>query len=341
MLVNSPDEIRPGSRGFYRVPVTVTVSGVPVSLAFHVVRGAASGPTLGLISTSHGGEFLSIEQVRAAVTGTDPGALCGTVIACAVANPLAFEQGRMTTPVEDQNMNRIYPGTAPSELGAKYAGGVTEWMTHLVTRHVIEPSDVVLDFHLGPHDQAVETIDVPRQAQGEARDRLRAMGSLFGTTLHEWDLFPGSAVGYAVSKGKLALGVEIGGGGFGGAQSEKWVGQAAAGVRGVLQTLGMLPGEPHYPAAATLIGARTGVRPRYGGYHVPAVRADHMGTWVEEGQLLGRTYDTQTFELLEELRSPHRGVLYMVRGYAPVHPGDWAYVVGRADGISTWAPPRG
>lgn len=341
MQVSAPDEVRAGSRGYYRVPVTTSVSGQDVHVTFHVVRGARPGPTVGLISTSHGGEFLSIEQIRAVVTGTDAAALRGTILACAVANPVAFEQGRMTTPIEDQNMNRIFPGTAPAELGARYAGGVTELMAHLVTHHVIEPADVLLDFHLGPHDQAVETIDVPLQTTGASRDRIRAMGSLFGVTLHEWELFPGSAVGYAVSRGKLAFGVEIGGGGFGNAQSEKWIAQAERGIHGVLQNLEMVPGAPNYPREVTLFGARTGVRPRYGGYHVPAVSPADLGNWVEEGQVLGRTYDVQSFALREEMRSPHRGILYMARGYAPVYPGDWAYAICRAEGVTQWTPPRG
>jgi hypothetical protein len=64
-----------------------------------------------------------------------------------------------------------------------------------------------------------------------------------------------------------------------------------------------------------------------GGYHVPVYGPEDYGSIVEEGAVLGRTYHMQTFELLEELRSPYDGILYLGRGYGPVHPGDWGYVI--------------
>jgi hypothetical protein len=319
--------------------VCTLVSGLEVLLTFHVVRGARPGPTLGLLSTSHGAEFLSIEQIRVLLASLDPDTLSGTVIACPVANPIALEQSRITTPTDEINMNRVYPGASGEGLLTKYAGGTTELMAHIVTTHLIEPCDVLFDFHLGPWGHAIETIDVPTQADADRLERLRQMASLFGTTsIHEWELFPGSGVGYAVAHGKLALGVEVGGGGFGNAQSVKWINQATVGIRSVMQHLGMLAGSPTWPAAVTVVTTRAGIRPRHGGYHVPELGVEHLGSTVDRGQLLGRTYDTQTMALLEELRSPHRGLLYMVRAYGPIHPGDWGYVVGDERGQRLYHP---
>jgi hypothetical protein len=333
-------DIAPGTREFYQVPLGTLVSGLPLFLTFHVVRGAHDGPVLGLISNSRGIGHLSVEQVRAVVSAADPLVMRGALIACPVANPPAFEHGTLTTPVDELNVNRVIPGTPPEELTGRYAGGLTELMAHHVTRHVIEPADVVIDLHLLSDRLALETIDLPAQAQGEARERIRQMACLFGTTLHEWELQEGSAVTYALSRGKLGFGVEIGSGGWGSTHSARWVAQVARGVKGVMQCLGILPGEPDWPDAVTMITTRAGIRPRHGGYHVPEVGIDTLGRVVDEGQLLGRTYDTQTFELLEELRSPCRGILYVVRAYGPTHPGDWAYVVGEERGSWRYAPRR-
>jgi predicted deacylase len=108
-----------------------------------------------------------------------------------------------------------------------------------------------------------------------------------------------------------------------------------------MQILGILPGEPDWPEATTVITARAGIRPRHGGYHVPEVGVDNLGRTVEAGQILGRIYDTQTFAQLEELTSPYRGILYVVRAYGPTQPGDWAYVVGEERSAWRYYPRRG
>jgi predicted deacylase len=334
-------DVEPGTRAYYRVPLGTLVNGLPLFLTFHVVRGARDGPILGLISNSRGIGHLSVEQARAVVESTDPRVLRGTLIVCPVANPVAFERGTLTTPVDELNMNRVFPGTPPEELGGRYAGGLTELMAHHVSRHVIEPCDVLIDLHLLSDRLALETIDLPAQSVGEGRERIRRMACLFGTTLHEWELQSGSAVVDALSRGKLGFGVEIGSGGWGRAHSARWVAQVALGVDGVMRYLGMLSGEPTWPETVTIITARAGIRPRHGGYHVPEVSAEDLGRTVEAGQVLGRVYDAQTFSLLEELRSPCRGILYVVRAYGPTQPGDWAYVVGEERGACQYAPRSG
>ena len=337
-MTTSISEVAPGSRTFYQVPVCTLVSGIEVNLTIHVLRGTKPGPTLGLLSTLHGAEFLSIEQVRAILEGIDLDQLSGTVIACLVANPIALQHGSVATPTDHVNMNRVFPGSSGDDLLTKYAGGVTEYMAHLVTKHLIEPCDMLFDFHLGPFGHADEMIDVPIQADEARMERLHLMGSLFGTLMHEWELPPGSSLAYAISQGKLGLGVEIGGGGYGDELSAKWVRQAAAGVHASMQYLGMLPGTPPWPESVNIVTIRAGLRPLHGGYHVPVIGTDRLGTTIEKGKLLGRTYNTQTLELIEELHSPHRGLLYMIRAYGLVDAGDWGYVMTDESGQRTYHP---
>ena len=48
---------------------------------------------------------------------------------------------------------------------------------------------------------------------------------------------------------------------------------------------------------------------------------------VQKGELLGRVWSPYSFEVIEELRSPVRGLLDMVSREYPTRPGDWAYLV--------------
>jgi predicted deacylase len=326
IIVNAWPE--PGSKGVLRLPVTTLLNGTDLCIYMHVVRGRGEGPTLALLSTSHGAEFISIEQIRAVIAALDPERLKGTVLAIPVANPTALEHMRVTTPQDEINMNRIFPGKGPDDLIKSYAGGLTEYLARIVTSNLIEPADVILDFHQGPWGQMVEVMDVPAQAEGEVKDLCLDLAVQFGVTIHEWVLPEGSSIGYAISQGKAGIGVEMGGGGFGDEQSRQWVSQAQKGVERVMIRLGMLDGSLDPPRDLWVCTERAGLRPMQGGYHVPEYGPEDYGSIVEEGAILGRTYHMQTFELLEELRSPYRGVLYLGRGYGPIHPGDWGYVIG-------------
>jgi len=326
-----------GSRSVVKIPVATTLSGTELAIHMHVVKGAHPGPTLALLSSSHGAEFLSIEQVRAVIEAIDPSVLRGKVLAVPVANPAALQEMRICASQDEINMNRIYPGGGRDQLLESYAGGLTEYAAHLVSANLIDPADVLLDFHLGPWGQAVECIDLPAQAEGEVERKCLDLAVLFGVTVHKWPLPPGSAVGYALSEGKVALGVELGGGGFGDGQSRRWVAQARDGVLRVMASLGMLDGGAEPPADVWICTHRAGIRPAHGGYHVPEYGVETYGQVVPRGSVVGRTYNTQTFDLLEEMRAPYDGVLYLGRCYGPVKAGDWGYCLGEVARSRRWS----
>lgn len=322
------ERLKRPSKTVIRIPVTTLLNGLELYICMHAIHGAKPGPTLGLLSTLHGAEFISIEQIRAVLSSIDPRKLRGTVLAIPVANPTALDHMRVTTPEDEVNMNRVFPGKGLDHLLSGYAGGLTEYLAHLVTKNLIDAADLILDFHLGPWGQAVEVIDVPLQAEGDAKKICLELAALFGVTIHEWTLPAGSSISYAVSKGKIGMAVEMGGGGFGDEQSHRWVKRATQGVMRIMTKLGMLDGEVEAIPQSWICTERAGLRPMHGGYHVPAVGFESYGTIVEEGAVLGRTYHMQTFELLEEIKSPFRGIPYLGRGYGPIYPGDWGYVVG-------------
>lgn len=317
-----------GTKNVVEIPVATLLNGTELSLFMHVIRGVETGPTLALLSTSHGAEFLSIEQIRAVISAIDPTELKGTVLAIPVANPPALEHMRITTPQDELNMNRIYPGQSRENLLKSYAGGLTEYIAHLVTTNLIDPADLLIDFHQGPWCQMVEVVDVPSQAEDEQKEEALTLANLFGITIHDWHLPPGSAVGYAASQGKLAFGVEMGGAGFGNAQSREWVSRTWQGIKQVMVKQGMLQGDLESPPEVWVCTERAGLRPLHGGYHEPCFEIQDLGSVVEEGAVLGRTYHMQSFEVIEEIKNPYRGILYLGRGYGPIHPGDWGYVVG-------------
>lgn len=59
---------------FYRIPVTIDLHGGEIALAIHDITGARDGPTLAILSTLHGGEWLAfgIADLEEPGTGWGP-----------------------------------------------------------------------------------------------------------------------------------------------------------------------------------------------------------------------------------------------------------------------------
>ncbi len=320
-----------GERGIIKKPISIQLNGFEIYITAHVVCGMNKGPVIGLTSTSHGPEFLSIEQIREVLNRITPKKLRGTVMAVPVMNPTAFEQMTTVTPEDQLNMNRSFPGKPPTKLKESYVGGTTETITYYISSGIIDQVDMFLDFHLASWGGAISCLDFPAQVTGKTREELMELARLVPIkTIHKWPLPKGSSGEYALSKGKLTLGLELGGGGFGFEQERKWVDAVATGVENIMKKLGMLEGEIKYPGEQWLITERAGLFPKNGGYHVPEVEVAHLDAIVPEDKVLGRTFHTQTFEEVETIVSPYDGILYGIRQYGPIRPSEWAYLVADA-----------
>src|ERR1051325_3328 len=97
-------------KSFEWLPITTLASGMDLRLPIHRVVGAQPGPTLGITAGIHGDEYLPIEVVRQLIQQLDPAQLSGTIVAIPVVNPLAIESQTRNTPIDMNNLNRVFPG---------------------------------------------------------------------------------------------------------------------------------------------------------------------------------------------------------------------------------------
>jgi predicted deacylase len=321
--------VEPGTRSQVSFKVGLLPQGNDLTVTVNVVNGSKPGRVLGLLSTTHGTEFLSIEQIRRIVLGVDLQRLSGTIIAVPMANPLAFQYEMTNTPGDELNMNRYFPGKPIAEQrSGSYIGGLTESMAYVISEQLIQKSDCLLDFHLGPWGQAILCIDRP-VVSGSLSSEVDQLARLTRVKIvHDWDMPAGTSVKYALSLNKPGIGIEIGGGGFGYSCEQKWLTQAEEAVRNIMKHMGMLPGEPTPPTRQVLLGGRAGLWPNNGGYHVPLVTAELLGEEVKKDQSLGYTFNPQTLDVVDEMKSPFDGLLYSIRARGPIALGEWSYLVG-------------
>lgn len=312
----------PGQRasGFLEIPDGVDEgTRVPVT----VVHGREPGPVLGLVAGTHGYEYppiLALQNVREEV---DPRSLAGTLILVHVANMPSF-LGRTIyySPIDGKNLNRVFPGD-PN-------GTVSQRIAHVLTREVIEPSDVVLDMHAGDGNEDLRPyLYMPVTGDDATDRRIRELALAFGLDhvvvdeAREVDPRQSRYVDHtAISRGVPAITTETG---KLGSADGRWVALAEEGVWGVMAHLGMVDREPKRTEGVVWLGEYEVITSPATGLFRPAVRPGYA---VAEGTLLGTLVDFFG-EPVAEVRAPFPGVVNYVVGTPPISEGEPLAMVSR------------
>lgn len=295
------------------IPVARMASGMELKIAAHVIQGSSPGPTIGITAGIHGDELPPIEICRQVVEAVDPATLKGRLIVIPVCNPPAFEAFSRNTPVDMNNLNRVFPGTADSWL--------SELMARALGEYLGPKLDALLDLHAGG---SVPTVDYVYVMNDEALSRSFLFPTLYRAS-GTGPSYSGTLSG--LFKEKPLVVAEIGGGGQ---LDPLYLRRGFEGVMNALRHLGALPGKVKPAPEQVVLNKMSILRPRHGGILHPVVTADRLGQVVPRDTLLGRTLDAQTFEVLEEYHAPFEQTrLVLVRHtLSKVHPGDYAYMLG-------------
>ena len=213
--------------GFLPIPIVVVKNG--------------EGPTALFTSGNHGDEYEGQVALTNLIKWLTPERIKGRVIIMPMANYPAALIGRRVSPIDDLNMNRIFPGDPD--------GTVTRQIAHYIDSELIPLADLVIDLHSGgsslnyiPTALAKQSADpVLYQKQLAA---LRAFGAPYtyiqgGAQGQGGDQTLGSG---ADRRGRIALGTELGGAG---AVNPSGLAIAERGLRNLLVHLGIL-GREHW-----------------------------------------------------------------------------------------------
>nr|XP_061809050.1 N-alpha-acetyl-L-2,4-diaminobutyric acid deacetylase-like [Nerophis lumbriciformis] len=222
--------------GFLRLPYSRDDSAwgslmIPLS----VIRNGA-GPTALLTGANHGDEYEGPIVLQNLAHTLDPATINGRVIIVPVFNYPAFRAARRTSPIDQGNMNRAFPGRPD--------GTVTEKIADYFQRTLLPLADVVLDIHAGgktldfiPFAAAHVLADKTQQAACVAA--MQAFNAPYSMMLLEIDN-AGMYDTAAEAQGRVFVSTELGGGGTTTASS---VAIANKGVRNFLIHAGILVGE--------------------------------------------------------------------------------------------------
>jgi predicted deacylase len=227
--------------------------------------------------------------------------------------------------VDGENLNRAFPGDPD--------GTVSQRIAHVLTREVIERSDVVLDMHAGDGNEDLRPfVYMPVTGEAGMDGRTEDLARAFGIDHvvvdpapdvdSEASLFVDHT---AVSRGAPALTTETG---KLGSTDATWVGMAEEGVWGVMAHLGMVAREATPSEGIVWLEDYEVVSAPATGVFLPAVQGGYA---VSEGTLLGRLVDFFG-DPIAEIRAPFDGVVTYVVGTPPVSEGEPLAMVARIRG---------
>ena len=222
-FLNLPHSRNDSAWGSIMIPISVIQNG--------------SGPTALLTGANHGDEYEGPVALQDLALNLKPADIAGRVIIVPAFNYPAFRAGHRNSPIDDGNMNRVFPGNP--------RGTVTEKIADYFQRTLLPEADIVVDIHSGgktlefvPLAAAHVLEDKTQQAACVAA--MRAFNAPHSVILLEIDN-TGMYDTAVEESGKVFVSTELGGGGTTRAST---VAIAKKGLANVLIHAGILNAEP-------------------------------------------------------------------------------------------------
>jgi uncharacterized protein len=262
--------------GFIPIPIVVIRNG--------------SGPTAFFMSGNHGDEYEGQVALCNLAKWLTPEKISGRVILLPAANFPAAMAGRRVSPIDDLNLNRVFPGDPD--------GTVTQQIAWYIENELIPMADIMADLHSGGSSlmYVPSALAQLRSDEGHQRRQIAALKAFASPSAYVTRSGPGgdaTASGGAGRKGVVAIGTEAGGSGT---VTPAALRIAERGIRNLLVHVGILPeSERIAPTAPTRFlevgGPDYYVYTPEPGVFEPAVE---LGDSVNEGQVAGRIHFPET-----------------------------------------------
>lgn len=296
--------------------------GTPLFLR-GVFIGNQGGPVVALSSSIHGVEVNGFEVMRRLYLKLiEVKQVDGGILLLPMISPLAVAMRSIVNPLDSMNLNRVFPGRTNGILTERIAFNVIK----VIRDYNVE---CLVDFHGGgyccesaPH---VAIVDVDREdLLKRAIDLASAMGFKYVAVLRRIELEEELRLKATLDAAAMRMGIpsllaDFGSWGY----QHHYIEFAVQGLMNMLRHLGVLRG-PVEERQKPIIVERAWIRANEGGMFYPAVKLlDH----VSNGDLLGKIINP-CFEVVEEVKSSHEGVVLLIRTYPPVFTGEEVAMIG-------------
>lgn len=196
------------------------------ALPILAVRGVQDGPTVVVTGAVHGDEYEGPAAIHQLFNKLERTSFTGLLIGLPVVNMTAWRARSRTSPLDDVDLNRVFPGPAGRPARP------SEALAQAIFTTFVQACDVLIDLHSG----GAKLVHLPMIGWYAGDTTAEALARSFDPALRPW-LIPeraGVLSCEARRAGKVALGAEWGGGA---SLDPAGVTAYTAGVRRVLATL--------------------------------------------------------------------------------------------------------
>jgi predicted deacylase len=304
-------------------------STIPIT----VFNGKQPGPVLALVAGNHGYEYPPILALQMLRPRINPRKLSGAVIMVHVANMPSF-LGRTVyfSPLDQKNLNRVYPGSPD--------GTPSEKIAHAITTQVIEQCDYLLDLHCGDGNESLrpyvyQTVTADAALNARIAELVAHCGFDHIVVDRGRPADPAASLycsNTAVTRGKPAVTVEAG---FLGVPDEKSAKMIAEGVENVMRYLQIASGWAKRVKKPVFLDPAPVIASPETGLLYPRVKRDEN---VKKGALLADITDFFG-KKIAEVKSPVAGKVLYIVATPPITQGQPIGCVG-VPNDSVMAPDR-
>ena len=268
--------------GWLRVPHSVTRSAYGVLTIPVAVIQNGSGPQILFTAGNHGDEYEGQVVLTRLIQNLQPEEICGRIIILPALNLPAVQAGTRVSPLDDGNLNRVFPGDP--------TGGPAWKIADYVENHLLPMVEVVADFHGGgasldyrPHASAHFAVDAPAEHKRRNLEAVKALG-VPHVMVFEREPKPGGLPDGAMRQGVISIGGEWGGMGSVSRHGVALVEQAVERLLAFFGAKGTLPDNLPKPQLMRVFGAKAYVYAPEPGIFEPAT---DLGDSVRAGDLCG------------------------------------------------------
>lgn len=273
--------------GFLQIPHSRNDSAWGSIMLPITVAKNGDGPGAILTGANHGDEYEGPIALHDLANTIDIDKLRGRVIIIPMMNYPAFQAAARVSPIDQLNMNRVFPGQAP--------GSVTQLIADYFTATLLSMCDYVLDIHSGGKTLEFLPFAAYHELEDKAQQQACAAATLAFAAPYYLSLIEIDAGGMydtqAETMGKVFVSTELGGGGT---TSPHTAGVAKRGVHNFLVHAGILDAKP---LAADTPSIKLDMQQdnayvfsQHNGLLEPCVK---LGDPVKTGDLIARVYNTE------------------------------------------------
>jgi predicted deacylase len=304
--------------GTLRVPHSVDRSAYGhIAVPIAMVKNG-EGPSVLLTGGNHGDEYEGPVALMKLLQKLPTEKIQGRIIVVPALNFPAFLAGSRTSPIDQANLNRVFPG--------RREGSVTELIAHYADTELFTRADFIFDIHSGGKSlNHMPTLLIYPPADKDLRRKYMRLVESFAAPhamiMHHLGEDRTSAAA-AERRGKLFLGSEFGG--FGSCDPDG-LAMLETGLSRLLISLGVLR-DHEIPAAKLkteyiqVEGNDHYVFAPVSGIFEPSIRLKDK---VAKGDLAGRIFNPHTpWEKPIEVYFDRDGFVVCIRSYAATEPGD-------------------